>query len=182
MNNMILCFQETRTNFPPSKTKFSRYNFNTSYSVHDVLSCIEKNIDIIANKNFCNEKVELAMSELYIQQHICIMNIYAAPFSSASTIIETISSAKAEMLHSNNIVLIIGDFNINIHANNQRSKQLTEYMHSQHLHEITNKSTPETKSHIDHIWTNLPSQHCEVNILEAYWSDHEGIYALLQFL
>ena len=107
------------------------------------------------------------MKNLYIQPHVCIMNIYVAPFSYATMIIDTISIAKKQMLHIDNILLIIGDFNIDIHANSQKSRHLIEYMHSQQLNEITNKSTPKTKSHIDHIWTNFPFEYCEVNILEA---------------
>ena len=87
------------------------------------------------------------------------MNIYAAPFSSAAMIIDTISITKEQMLHSDSILLIIGDFNIDIHANSRRSRQLIEYTHSQQLNEITNKSTPRTKSHIDHIWTNFPFEY-----------------------
>ena len=108
------------------------------------------------------------------------MNIYAALFSSAVMIINTISIAKEQMLHSHSILLIIGNFNIDIHANSQRSRQLIEYMHSQQLNEITNKSSPKRKSHIDHIWTNFPFEYCEVNILEEYWSDHETIHTLLR--
>ena len=124
--------------------------------MYGVLSCIDKNIDILATKKICNDKVELVMSELYIQQHVCILNIYVAPFSFVAMIIDTISIAKEQMLHSDSILLIIGDFNIDIHANSQRSRQLIEYMHSQQLNEITNKSTPKTKSHSDHICTNFP--------------------------
>jgi hypothetical protein len=107
------------------------------------------------------------------------MNIYATPFTSTSTIIETISTAKVQMLHSDCIFIIISDFNIGIHATSQRNKELVNYMHSQHLQEITNKCTPKTKTQIDHIWTNLDSNDCEVNILDAYWTDHDAIYALL---
>ena len=116
ISNMILCFPETRTDFSPNRNKFSKLNFNTSYFIHGVLSCIDTNIDILATKNFCNDKVELVMSELYIQQHVRIMNIYSAPFSSATMIVDTISIAKKQMLHIDNILLIIGDFNIDIHA------------------------------------------------------------------
>jgi endonuclease/exonuclease/phosphatase family metal-dependent hydrolase len=122
------------------------------------------------------------MSEVYVQQHVYIMNIYVAPFTSALTIIETISTTKVQMVHSDYILIIIGDFNIDIHANSQRSKQLIDYMHSQQLQEITNKSTPKMETQIDHIWTNLDFDHCEVSILDVYWSDHDMIHALLHLI
>jgi hypothetical protein len=93
--------------------------------------------------------------------------------------IETISTSKVQMLHSNSIFIIIGNFNIVIHATSQRNKELVNYMHSQHLQEITNKCTPKTKTQIDHIWMNLDYNDCEINILDAYWTGHDAIYALL---
>ena len=55
-------------------------------------------------------------------------------------------------------------------------------MHSQQFQEITNKVTPKTETQIDHIWTNLPFEHCEVNVLDAYWTDHDAIHALLHII
>ena len=60
------------------------------------------------------------------------------------TIIVTISIAKVQMIHSDCILIIIGDFNVDISANSQRRKQLIDYMNSQQLQEITNKSIPKT--------------------------------------
>ena len=95
MNSMILCFQETRTNCPPSKKQFSKFNFNTGHYVHGLLSCIQENIGIVETIFFWKDKVELLMSEVYAQRHVCIMNIYVAPFASLSNVIETISIAKS---------------------------------------------------------------------------------------
>jgi hypothetical protein len=75
-----------------------------------------------------------------INQH----TIYVVPFTFSSTIIETISTTKVQVLHSDCILIIIGDFNVDISANSQRSKQLIDYMNSQQLQEITNKSIPKT--------------------------------------
>jgi hypothetical protein len=178
MNNMILCFQETHTNWPPNEDKFSKFSFNATYSVHGVLSCIERNIDIISTKNFCNNKVEIVMLELYVQ-HVCIMNIYVAPFTFVSTIIETISTAKMQMIYSHCILVIVGDLNIGIHADSQSRKQLIDYMNSQQLQEISNIFFPKTKNQIHHIWTNLDCSNCEFSILDSYWNDHDTIHAFL---
>ena len=124
MNSMIIYFQETRTDFPPKKNKILKYNFNTTYSVHGVFSCIDKNISIISTKSFSSHKVELVMSEVYAQRHVCITNIYVAPFASLSNVIEAISIAKSQMIYNDCILIVVGDFNIDIHANKQRSKQL----------------------------------------------------------
>ena len=90
------------------------------------------------------------------------------------------------MIHCDSILLIIGDFNIDIHANSQRRRHVIECMHWQQLNKITNKSTPKTKSHIDHIWTNLPfwilwSQYIR-GILEWPWSHSCFVTFVLDFL
>ena len=53
-------------------------------------------------------------------------------------------------------------------------------MESQQLYQITTRFSP-TTTIIDHIWTNHPILRCEVNVSDAYWSNHDIIYALLQF-
>jgi hypothetical protein len=37
-------------------------------------------------------------------------------------------------------------------------------------------------SHIDHIWTNAPTQQCMFGVVEAYWIDHKPIYFAFKFL
>jgi len=66
-STMIICLQETRTSWLPNKKQFSKFNFNATYYVHGVISCIERNIDIIATKKFYSNIVELVMSEVYVQ-------------------------------------------------------------------------------------------------------------------
>jgi hypothetical protein len=107
------------------------------------------------------------------------MNIYATPFEQVSTIIEMINNAKSQSTHTNCVFFIIGDFNIDIRLNTIRSKTLSQYMETQNFHEITTKIHPQSRTIIDHIWTNLPISQCEINLSNAYWSDHDIIYAML---
>jgi hypothetical protein len=37
-------------------------------------------------------------------------------------------------------------------------------------------------SHIDHIWTNAPTQQYMFGVVEAYWIDHKPIYFAFKFL
>ena len=108
------------------------------------------------------------------------MNIYAAPFEQVQRITETIQKAKSESMNSNSIIIIAGDFNVDMRLNSARRKHLTQFMESQQLYQITTRFSPITTI-IDHIWTNHPILQCEVNVFDAYWSDHDIIYALLQF-
>jgi len=36
--------------------------------------------------------------------------------------------------------------------------------------------------HIDHIWTNAPTQQCMSRVVEVYWTDHKPIYFVFKFL
>jgi hypothetical protein len=37
-------------------------------------------------------------------------------------------------------------------------------------------------SHIDHIWTNAPTQQCMFGVVKAYWIDHKPTYIASKFL
>ena len=52
-------------------------------------------------------------------------------------------------------------------------------METQKFHEITTKIHPQSRTIIDHNWRNLPISQCEINFSNAYWSDHDIIYAML---
>ena len=80
------------------------------------------------------------------------------------------------------MVLIIGDFNANIHTRNDNSKLLQQFMQSLHMQEITNSLLQKEKPVIDHIWTNVQTRHCEVRMSDAYWTDHDILHLLVHLL
>lgn len=180
MDNMILCFQETHLQAPPTNKQFFAFNFAIAHCIHGILTCIEKKITIQATKTFCNNKTELTLTDMYFQQPICLINIYAAPFEQVSTIIQMIRDAKSQTTHTNCIFLVIGDLNIDIQQQTTRTRTFVQYMETENLQEITSKLSPRRNTVIDHIWTNLPIEQCEINVSWAYWSDHSIFYALLQ--
>jgi hypothetical protein len=44
------------------------------------------------------------------------------------------------------------------------------------------KITTIYESHIDHIWTNAPTQQCMLGVVEACWTDHKPIYFAFELL
>lgn len=180
MNNMIICLQETHLSTRPNKNEFVKFNIIVSYLNYGLLTCIRDDIQINATRNYNNSKVELSVVDMYFKKSICLMNIYAAPFEQVQRITETIQKAESESMNSNSIIIIAGDFNVDMQLNSARRKHLTQFMESQQLYQITTRFSP-TTTIIDHIWTNHPILQCEVNVSDAYWSDHDIIYALLQF-
>ena len=182
MESMIICFQETYLDYAPQAIELNKFNFNIAHFVHGVLTCVDKSIDIKKTKNYSDDKVELVATNLHVQQSIWIFNIYAAPFASIASIIHTIAFANMELVEKDNIVLIVGDFNVDIHARNHNSKVLQQFMQSLHMQEITNSLLQKGNPVIDHIWTNMQTQHCEVQMSDAYWTDHDILHLLVHLL
>ena len=125
---MVLCLQETHLQNPPTIDQLIKFNLNIAHSVHGILTSIEKTIKINTTKNYTNDKVELIATNLYAERSILIFNIYVAPLTPISIIIQTIALATMESMQNDSVFIIIGDFNINIRANNQNSNLLQQYM------------------------------------------------------
>jgi len=160
MQSMVICFQETYLDQAPKAIELDKFNFNIAHFVHGVLTCVDKSIDIKRTKNYSDDKVELVATNVHVQQTVWIFNIYAAPFASIRSIIDTIALATMELIEKDSVVLIVGDFNVNIGARNANSKLLQQFMQSLHMQEITNSLLQKGKPVIDHIWKNLQIQRC----------------------
>ncbi len=70
-------------------------------------------------------------------------------------------------------MIIIGDFNIDMFdQNSTQTNQLQSFM-DQSIFKITTIYG----CHIDHIWTNSPTQQCMSEVV-AYWTDHKPIFCI----
>lgn len=115
MDNMVLCFQETHLHIPPIDKESLSFNFAIAHSTHGILTCKNKKIIIKATKTFYKNKTELTLINMYFQQPIFLTNTYAAPFEKVSTIIQMIKEEKSQTSYTNYVLLVISDFNIDIH-------------------------------------------------------------------
>ena len=52
-------------------------------------------------------------------------------------------------------------------------------MHSQNFHILLDKEKIQSKLLIDHVWSNIPIQNFKTFILDAYWTDHDAIYVVI---
>ncbi len=72
--------------------------------------------------------------------------------------------------------IIIDNFNINIFdQNSTRPNELQSFMDQYSMEVQFFKNTTIYGSHLDHIWTNAPTQPC-MSRVETYWIDHQSIY------
>jgi hypothetical protein len=74
-------------------------------------------------------------------------------------------------------IKIIDDFNINMFdQNSTQPNKLQNFMKQYSMELQFLKNITIYGSHINHIWTNPPTQECMSKVVEAYWIDHKPIY------
>ena len=100
--------------------EFVKFNTIVSYLNYGLLTCVRDNLQIKATRNYNNGKVELSLVDLNFKQSICLVNIYATPFEQVQRIAETIQKEKSESINNNSIIIIAGEFNIDMQSNYAR--------------------------------------------------------------
>ena len=76
--------------------------------------------------------------------------------------------------------IFIGDFNINYLVDNTLKRSLYNLFIRDHKYrQLVSCYTTDYRTAIDHIYTNLPESQINMQVLEAYFSDHKAICALI---
>ena len=92
------------------------------------------------------------------------------------------------IVSENEIVFLLGDFNVNLSHNVELSLYAEEFKNIFYSHiyifylfPLINKPTNHTAAVIDNIFCNVPSplDICNVGILRPYISDHHGIFCVM---
>jgi hypothetical protein len=74
-------------------------------------------------------------------------------------------------------MIIINNFNINrFDQNATQPNELQSFMDQYSMELQFKEITTIYGSHIDHIWTNAPTQQCMLKVVETCWIDHKPIY------
>lgn len=112
-----------------------------------------------------------------IVPHITVIAIYRSP----TVPIRQLYTAPTEVLTSSStqLKILIGDFNINWLNISERAPLYNLIVRDNHYRQLMSCYTTDSKTCIDHIYTNLPETEIRVGILETYFSDHKAIYAIL---
>jgi hypothetical protein len=64
--------------------------------------------------------------------------------------------------------IIIGDFNVDILTKTCQFTTLHNFMNTQKFKLLFYEYTTINKTHIDHIWTNAPTQQCHSRSIQTY--------------
>lgn len=159
---------------------FKNFNCISSCIKHGVMILIKKNIIILEHTHFEEHFVEALLAKIKVHTlQIAILNIYASPHANLNNIFNVIAKALCH-LYLNNIIVILGDFNIDMVHCNKKTKQLETYMENYNLHFLIDKTNTMHKSFIDHVWANLSNIRYIIFILDTYWSGHDTISLVLQ--
>jgi len=118
--------------------------------------------------------LECAAGEFYIDEHkIILLCIYRPPGCNFEEFMNRFEQILLVLEPENCIILISGDFNVNIKENNTNSYQLTSLLGSYNLLPSINeytRVTPTSKSCIDNIFLNLNDY--QATVLMFHISDH----------
>ena len=103
-----------------------------------------------------------------------IVLVYRSPHVPISDIISFMSEVMDHMNVSDTPCFILGDFNEDLLV--KTKSQLLTLMAHYGFSQIVTKSTTNSGTLIDHVYTNKPSHFFQLFISDTYYSDHDEIY------
>ena len=107
-----------------------------------------------------------------------IVSVYRSPKVAISDMCRALQHILAQLSTQFNI--FIGDFNINYLVDNTLKQPLYNLFIRDHKYrQLVSCYTTDYRTAIDHIYTNLPESQINMQVLEAYFSDHKAICALI---
>jgi exonuclease III len=114
MQSDILCLQETYMTLSMQNQQFPSFNCISSCTKHGVMKLVKKHLPILEHMHYEDQSVEVLIAKVALRgSHLAIINIYAAVHATLSSIFNTITKALCHF-HQNEILVILGDFNINM--------------------------------------------------------------------
>lgn len=77
------------------------------------------------------------------------------------------------------MVIVVGDFNIDMYQTNKKIAALQNFMQNLNPRFLLDKETKASTSLIDHAWSNISTNY-HTFMSHTYWSDHNAICLLLE--
>jgi hypothetical protein len=146
MQSNIFFIQETYMTVPMQNEHFPIFNCISNCNKHGAMILVKKHLAILEHIHFEEQSVEVIVERLTINVfHIVIINIYIAPHEILRRIVNSIAKVLCNF-HLNEIIVILGDFNIDMSQCNGKTKKLENYMHSHNLHFFLDKEKICTKN------------------------------------
>ena len=126
-----------------------------------------------ANRN----GIEITILRFIIIPPVTIVGVYRSPAVSirelCSAIKETVEALPTQLN------IFIGDFNVNWFNTLQRALLYNLFIRDSDYRQLVTCCTTDSKTCIDHIYTNLPELQISNQVLETYVSDHKAVCVIL---
>ena len=109
--------------------------------------------------------------------------IYRKPGTNLDEFKDGLNSVLQNLNLDRNLSIILGDFNIDLNSNDEKSKELLRLAETYGLLQLIKTATRITNTSstlIDHIYTNISSYEIQSGCIEAGISDHLPVYVLFK--
>ena len=178
----IVCFTETwlipEQDSPhladhPAVVRSDRITGNTKGGV---MMNIHKAIQVSYGTNFNNILIETTTATLTLPTNaqLQVALVYRSPSVPTSTLVTVMSNILNQLRMANMPTIVLGDFNDDLLA--KPESRLASFMSHHGFSQLVHSPTTDNGSLLDHVYYNRPSDHCKVQVIDAYYSDHDIVH------
>ena len=144
-------------------------------------TAVYSKVDFFPGYPYCQNinGIEITIIRLEKIHQVTTVSIYRSPKVAISNMCRALQHILAQLSTQFNIFIHVGDFNINYLVDNTQKRSLYDLFIRHEYRQLVSCYTTDYRTVIDHIYTNLPESHINMQVLEAYFSDHKAICALI---
>ena len=141
-------------------------------------TAVYSHVDYYPGYPYCHNTngVEITVLRFLNLPHVTIIGVYRSPRLPLRQLCVALSKLLDRPLSHANI--FIGDFHVNWCIETERAPLYNLFARNNYR-QLVSCCTTDSKTCIDHVYTNLPATHVNLLILETYFSDHKGVCALV---
>ena len=127
--------------------------------------------------NFNKNGVEITVMRCMDLPHVTIIGVYRSPKVPVRQLCAALTQVLSHSTTSYNV--FIGDFNINWLNETDRFSLYNLLITEHNYRQLVSCYTTDSRTSIDHVYTNLPQSQTQLHVLETYFSDHKSICVLI---
>lgn len=172
------------------KTEVNMYIFNNYQLVNyfcreackggGVIMYAKKNVKLkpfeIKNCIAIEKHCEFICTDVYINNELCtLIGLYRSPSGDIKLFVNKLNDILDSVFNRSKFIIITGDFNIDFNKTDDKSRLVTDLLDSYGIIGLVTEPTrvtPTSSSRIDNIFSNLPSNAVECEIIKSCISDH----------
>ena len=145
-------------------------------------TAVYSRIQLIPGSPYCLNRngVELTIIKCMYLPHLTIIGVYRSP---KVPVTQLCIALRQVLLHTTTQYnIFLGDFNVNWLNQTDRVPLYNLFITENNYRQLVSLYTTDSKTAIDHIYTNLPESQAKLHLLETYFSDHKTICALINYV